>query len=317
MEIIHTSVMKQEVLSYLAPDGPDGLLVDCTLGEGGHTEAFLERYAGLRAVGLDADRAIMDRARERLSRFGARVRFENRWFDEYFRAYPQDLPRPDRILMDLGISSFHYESSGRGFSFQKDEPLDMRLSSGLESSAADIVNGSGESELADLIYEYGEERFSRRIARAVVERRKTGPIRTSAELADLVRGAVPAQYRHGRIHPATKTFQALRIAVNGELDRLRSALSAAVGALAPGGLIGVITFHSLEDRIVKQFFRDKRKGCTCPPDAPICNCGGKPVLEAVTKKPVVPSEEETRTNPPSRSAKLRVSRKLRDEGEQR
>lgn len=317
MEIIHTSVMKQEVLSYLAPDGSDGLLVDCTLGEGGHTEAFLERYAGLRAVGLDADRAIMDRARERLSRFGARVRFENRWFDEYFRAYPQDLPRPDRILMDLGISSFHYESSGRGFSFQKDEPLDMRLSSGLETSAADIVNGSGESELADLIYEYGEERFSRRIARAVVERRKTGPIRTSAELADLVRGAVPAQYRHGRIHPATKTFQALRIAVNGELDRLRSALSAAVGALAPGGLIGVITFHSLEDRIVKQFFRDKRKGCTCPPDAPICNCGGKPVLEAVTKKPVVPSEEETRTNPPSRSAKLRVSRKLRDEGEQR
>jgi 16S rRNA (cytosine1402-N4)-methyltransferase len=317
MEIIHTSVMKQEVLSYLAPDGPDGLLVDCTLGEGGHTEAFLERYAGLRAVGLDADRAIMDRARERLSRFGARVRFENRWFDEYFRAYPQDLPRPDRILMDLGISSFHYESSGRGFSFQKDEPLDMRLSSGLETSAADIVNGSGESELADLIYEYGEERFSRRIARAVVERRKTGPIRTSAELADLVREAVPAQYRHGRIHPATKTFQALRIAVNGELDRLRSALSAAVGALAPGGLIGVITFHSLEDRIVKQFFRDKRKGCTCPPDAPICNCGGKPVLEAVTKKPVVPSEEETRTNPPSRSAKLRVSRKLRDEGEQR
>jgi len=290
-------------------------MVDGTLGEGGHTEAFLAKYPSLRIIGIDADEKIQARARERLAPFGERVRFYHGWSDAFFREYSKDEPAPDRILMDLGISLFHYEKSGRGFSFRSEEPLDMRLDPTEGESAADLVNHLPETELADLIYQFGEEQFSRRIARAIVESRRTGAFSTAKALADCVYSAVPAQYRHGRIHPATKTFQALRIAVNSELSRLPRLLELAFGRLAPEGRLGVITFHSLEDRIVKNYFRDLGKACICPPEVPICKCGGRPRAEVLTKKPVGATEEEIKANSPSRSAQLRVVRKIRyDEG---
>jgi 16S rRNA (cytosine1402-N4)-methyltransferase len=310
MEIVHRSVLLQECLDLLAPEKTDALMVDGTLGEGGHTEAFLSSYPTLRVIGIDADVRIQARARERLAPFGERVCFYPGWSDAFFREYPVDAKRPDIILLDLGISLFHYEKSGRGFSFRADEELDMRLDPSSGPSAADLVNQTGETELANLIYEYGEERYSRRIARAIVEARAASRISTARELAEIVFASVPGPYRHGRIHPATRTFQALRIAVNGELDRLPRLLDLALEALAPGGKLGVITFHSLEDRVVKNFFRDKAKRCTCPPEVPICTCGGRPKVELLTKKPLSASDAEIGENAPSRSAHLRAVRKI-------
>ncbi|MBR5672234.1 MAG: 16S rRNA (cytosine(1402)-N(4))-methyltransferase RsmH, partial [Spirochaetales bacterium] len=220
-------------------------------------------------------------------------------------------PRPDKILFDLGISTYHYEKSGRGFSFRKEEPLSLELGGDLVVSAADMVNNYPAERLADIIYNYGEERYSRRIAKAIVEARASEPITTAAQLADVVYHAVPEGYRHGKIHPATRTFQALRIAVNGELERLGEALDKALEVLAPGGRIGVITFHSLEDRIVKNFFRDKEKDCICPDSAPRCTCGrNHRKVNIITKKPVVPSDAEIAENAASRSSKLRVAEKV-------
>lgn len=189
----------------------------------------------------------------------------------------------------------------------------MRLSQELELDARDIINDYPEKELADVLYLLGEERFSRRIARAIVRQRAVAPIESSRELAELIYHAVPPDYRHGRIHPATRSFQALRIAVNGELDRLEGALQAALAVLKVGGRIGVISFHSLEDRIVKRFFRDKNKACTCPPDQPMCNCGGRRIVDILTKKPISAGVDERTANAPSRSAKLRVAVKLEEE----
>ena len=302
--------MLQESLALLAPDHPDSLMIDGTLGEGGHTEAFLTAYPDLRIIGIDADVRIQARARERLSPFGDRVVFYPGWSDVFFEEYPADQKKPDLILLDLGISLFHYEKSGRGFSFRTDEPLDMRLDPQSGDSAADIVNNMNETDLADLIYQYGEEQYSRRIARAICESRRTSRFTTARALADCIYSAVPSNYRHGRIHPATKTFQALRIAVNHELSRLPRLLELALKVLAPGGKLGVITFHSLEDRIVKNYFRMMSKACTCPPEVPICKCGGRPKVELLTKKSVSPSEEEISRNSPSRSARLRAVRKI-------
>jgi 16S rRNA (cytosine1402-N4)-methyltransferase len=216
---------------------------------------------------------------------------------------------PDIILFDLGISRFHYQSSRRGFSFDRDEPLDMRLDPGLPVSAADLVGSSSRQELTGILREFGEERYAWEIAGRIVREREKAPISSSARLARVIAEAVPPSYRHKKIHPATRSFQALRIAVNGELDQLGAGLAAAFGVLKPGGRIGVITFHSLEDRIVKRFFRDKAKGCSCPPEWPICQCGGKAELRAITPKPVLPSEREIAANQASRSAKLRVAEK--------
>lgn len=310
MEIVHTSVLLQESLSLLAPEKPGSLMIDGTLGEGGHSEAFLAAFPDLRIIGIDADVRIQARARERLAPFGDRMCFYPGWSDEFFSEYPSDRKRPDIILMDLGISLFHYEKSGRGFSFRSDEPLDMRLDPQSGESAADIVNSMKEEALADLIFNFGEERYSRRIARAICEARKSAPFTVARALADCVYRAVPADYRHGRIHPATKTFQALRIAVNGELDRLPRLLQLALDVLEDGGKFGVITFHSLEDRIVKNFFRNASKACTCPPEVPICKCGGKPKVELLTRKAVSPSDEEISENAPSRSARIRAVRKI-------
>ncbi|MCK9169066.1 MAG: 16S rRNA (cytosine(1402)-N(4))-methyltransferase RsmH [Treponema sp.] len=316
MEFVHTPVLLQECLNMLSPAGEPfeqhAVMCDSTLGEGGHSFAFLSKFPELTVIGIDADAGIQQRAKERLAPFGARVHFYNGWFNDFYESYPDELPKPDIILFDLGISVYHYECSGRGFSFKNDEPLDMRLDSSVGESAADIINGMREEELANLIYLYGEEKLSRRIAKAVAEARKGGHINSSKALADIIYDAVPAYYQHGAIHPATRTFQALRIAVNSELRRLPKSIHAAFNDLNDGGKMGVITFHSLEDRIVKNYFRNLGRQCVCPPEVAQCRCGGKPCAEVLTHKPVEPTADEVKINSPSRSAKLRVVRKLRN-----
>ena len=319
VEIVHTPVLLNECLEYLSPVGEtfekNAFMIDSTLGEGGHSNAFLSKFPNLHILGLDRDKDIQSRARERLSVYGDRMDFFNGWFNDFYKNYPADKEKPDIILFDLGISVYHYEKSGRGFSFRYDEPLDMRLNAESGESAADICNNMREEELANLIYLYSDEKYSRRIARAICEERKSQKIESSKQLADIIYNAVPGNYRHGAIHPATRTFQALRIAVNSELRRLPEALHAAFNDLKVGGKMGVITFHSLEDRIVKNYFRNLGKKCVCPPEQAQCTCGGTPCAEILTRKPVEPSSEEVKTNSPSRSAKLRVVRKLRDASE--
>ncbi len=316
MEIVHTPVLLKPCLSFLKPEGEyaqNGWMCDSTLGEGGHSEAFLKNFPSLNIIGIDADSVIQARAKERLSPFGDRMHFYNGWFNDFYKNYPEEYPKPDLILFDLGISVFHYERAKRGFSFRYDEALDMRLNPDSESeSAADIVNTYREEELADLIYLYGEEKLSRRIARSIVIAREGGRIESSKALADIIWNAVPASYRYGAIHPATRTFQALRIKVNSELKHIPDALHSAFKVLKPGGKLGVITFHSLEDRIVKNYFRNLGKQCVCPPEYPSCRCGGQSCAEILTRKPVEPDAEEVKENSPSRSAKLRVVRKLKD-----
>lgn len=316
MEIVHTPVLLNECLDYLSPIGEsfekNALMIDSTLGEGGHSFNFLSKFENLKIVGLDADKVIQAKAKERLSCFGQRMNFFNGWFNDFYANYPSEYEKPDLILFDLGISVFHYEKSDRGFSFRYDEKLDMRLNAESEKSAADFVNELSETELADMIYLYGEEKLSRRIAKAIVDARSGGKIESSKALAEIIWNCVPANYRYGQIHPATRTFQALRIAVNGELKRLPKALSDAFACLKPGGKMGVITFHSLEDRIVKNYFRNLGKQCVCPPEVAVCRCGGSECAEILTRKPVCPTEEEIKANSPSRSAKLRVIRKIKD-----
>lgn len=316
MEIVHTPVLLRECLDFLSPVGEpyekNAFMIDSTLGEGGHTNAFLSKYPELKICGVDADSVIQQRAKERLSCFGDRIRFFNGWFNDFYSSYPAEMPKPDLILFDLGISVFHYEKSNRGFSFRYDEILDMRLNENGTVSAFDIVNSYSEKELADLIFLYGEEKFSRRITSAIVEARSVSEISSSKSLAEIIYNCVPEKYRHGAIHPATRTFQALRIAANDELGHLPKALFDAFNCLNAGGKMGVITFHSLEDRIVKNFFRNLGKECVCPPEFAECRCGGKQCAEILTRKPVCPGEEEIKVNSPSRSAKLRVVRKLKN-----
>lgn len=316
MEIVHKPVLVNECLRELSLSGEEmenGWLVDSTLGEGGHSQAFLERFSSLNVIGIDADSCIQKRAKERLACFGDRMHFYNGWFNDFYESYPAEYPRPNIILFDLGISVFHYERSGRGFSFRHDERLDMRLNPYTEKQTAeDIVNGYREEELANLIFLYGEEKFSRRIARAVCEERKNKKISTSKQLSDIIYDVVPENIKHLAIHPATKTFQALRIAVNDELGHIPSAIHNAFNVLQIGGKMGVITFHSLEDRIVKNYFRNLGKDCVCPPNYSECKCGGKKRAEILTKKPICPSDKEISENSPSRSAKLRVVRKLQN-----
>lgn len=316
MEIVHTPVLLRECLDFLSPVGEpyekNAFMIDSTLGEGGHTNAFLSKYPELKICGVDADSVIQKRAKERLSCFGDRIRFFNGWFNDFYSSYPAEMPKPDLILFDLGISVFHYEKSNRGFSFRYDETLDMRLNENGTLAAFDIVNSYSEKDLADLIFLYGEEKLSRRIASAIVEARSVSEISSSKSLAEIIYNCVPEKYRHGAIHPATRTFQALRIAANDELGHLPKALFDAFNCLNAGGKMGVITFHSLEDRIVKNFFRNLGKECVCPPEFAECRCGGKQCAEILTRKPVCPGEEEIKVNSPSRSAKLRVVRKLKN-----
>ncbi len=296
MKILHYPVMHEEVLSSLPLEqDKNTILIDCTTGEGGHTSLFLSKYPNLTVIGLDRDKEIQKKAIERLKPFSNRFIPVNTWFDTYLEEAESE--SANAILFDLGISMFHYEESMRGFSFRKDEKLDMRLDSSQSLSAKTIVNEYPEIELANVIYRYGEERYSRRIARAIVEARKDSKIESSDVLASIIFSAVPKEYRYGRIHPATRTFQALRIEVNKELDRISPALDNAIRVLKPGGRVAVITFHSLEDRIVKWFFKDEEKKSDSR-------------IRILTKKPIVPGEKECIENAPSRSAKLRVVEKV-------
>lgn len=311
MDIVHYSVLKEEVCDYLKPVIGNELIVDGTMGEGGHSEMFLSRFPKSRIIGIDADKIIQQVAIKRLESFGDRVNFENTWFNEFFENFDNyNYEKPDRILLDLGISVFHYEKSGRGFTFQKNEPLDMRLNPEIVESARDIVNSYDESVLADLIYDFSDEKLSRKIARRICIERQKEPIETTDQLAYIVRGCFPPDKRHGRTNPATRTFQALRIAVNSELDRLDQVLEDALKILKIGGKFGIITFHSLEDRAVKRFFQSRAKKCICPDNYPRCICGGEPEVKRLTKKPIGPTANEVSINPPSRSAKLRVVEKL-------
>jgi 16S rRNA (cytosine1402-N4)-methyltransferase len=261
-------------------------------------------------VGVDADPEIQAVARERLAEFGDRMRFYTGWSQDFFADYPADLKRPDAVLVDLGISLFHYGKSNRGFSFSADEKLDMRLNPMEGFSAAQILAQRPEKEIADILYNNAGERYSRRIAKAIAQERQKGAISTAAALAELVKRAVPASYRQGPIHPATKTFMALRIAVNGELERLPELLELALKVLKPGGRLGVISFHSLEDRVVKNFFKMKNRDCICPPEQAVCKCSGLRSVNILTPKGATADEEEIKRNPPSRSARLRVAEKL-------
>ena len=316
MKIVHTPVLLNECLEFLSPVGEsfekDALMIDSTLGEGGHSFNFLSKYKNLKIIGLDADSNIQAKAKVRLAEFGERMNFYNGWFNDFYKNYPEDSRKPNLILFDLGISVFHYEESNRGFSFRYDEKLDMRLNQNEGESAADLVHNLSEENLANLIYLYGEEKLSRRISSAIINARNGSKIESSKELAEIIWNAVPSSYRYGPIHPATRTFQALRIAVNSELKRLPESLHAACNVLENGGKMGVITFHSLEDRIVKHYFKNLSKKCVCPSNVAICRCGGSACAEDLTRKPVCPTEEEIKMNSPSRSAKLRVVRKIKD-----
>lgn len=312
MQSFHRSVLVEEVLRFLKPKEDGALLIDGTLGEGGHTLAFLETYPTLKVVGVDADCEIQQLAKQRLILFGNRVSYYLGWSDDFFRNYPSSYERPSLILLDLGISMYHYVASKKGFSFNADDKVDMRLSSTLRLSAADIVNEYSENEICKILYEYGEEHYAKKIAYAIVSERKIKKIESSKELANIVYNAVPFKYRHAKIHPATKTFQALRIKVNEELNRLPHLLRLSFAKLKVGGRLAVITFHSLEDRIVKFYFKGIAKSCVCPPDFPICKCGGQAYAELLTKKAVCPTDAELENNNAARSAKLRVIEKIRE-----
>ena len=312
-EYVHTPVLLSDVLEILGPRNENELTIDCNTGEGGHSEAFLANFPNLKMVCIDVDEQILEVAKKRLNQFKNRIHFHNGWSLDFFTDYPAQLKRPDTILVDCGISSFHYEASGKGFSFKKDEHLDMRLDTSGGVTAAYLLAKLPEKELADLFFNNADERYSRRIASAIVKERQNATITTTSALAELVERAVPASYRHGPVHPATKTFQALRIAVNGELSRLPDLLEGALEALEPGGRLGVISFHSLEDRIVKNFFRSMNRNCICPENAPICKCEGRRSVNILTKKGITAGKDEIERNPPSRSARLRVIEKILDE----
>jgi 16S rRNA (cytosine1402-N4)-methyltransferase len=288
------------------------ITVDGTVGGGGHAEAILENTApdGI-LIGIDADVDALRATENRLARYGERAILMKGNFAEMETILAgKNIGNVDGILLDLGVSSHQFDTAERGFSFSQDAPLDMRMDKSRPGSASDLVNTLPWEELARIIRDYGEERMAGRIARAIVKERTHSPIRTTTDLAGVVVRAFPHDAERQRIHPATRTFQALRIAVNDELTNLRKALADGTERLKPGGRFSVISFHSLEDRIVKNAFRAGEKGCTCPPDLPVCACGGKPKLKVITRKPISPGDEEISGNPRARSAKLRTAERI-------
>lgn len=303
---MHQPVLYKDIIHALQPRS-EGKYVDGTVGAGGHAKGILEASGpDGQLLGLDVDPQALEMARARLAPFGSRAILRHASYTTLAGQLAEVVwTAVDGILLDLGVSSMQLDTPGRGFSFREDAPLDMRFDpahSG-KPTAADLVNTLPEHDLADLIYRYGEERLSRRVARALVQAR---PIHTTGQLAKVVSRVV----RGGDLHPATRTFQALRIAVNDELAAVEAVLPQAVEALAPGGRLAVIAFHSLEDRIVKEFFRRESRDCICPPRQPVCVCRHKATLREITRKPIQPAEEEIRTNPRARSARLRVAEKL-------
>src|SRR5215213_5316193 len=306
----HRPVLLEETLKFLAPER-GGLFVDCTVGLGGHSEAILKSSPDTRVIGMDLDPAALAYSRQRLAPFGDRFRV----FQANFRSIGSILQEagerdPNGVLADLGVSSMQFDSPERGFSFRFDAPLDMRMDPGTGPTAADLLQQLPESEIARIIFEYGEERHSRRIARRIVERREQGqPVTTTTELADLVRHAAGGHKRH-QIHPATRTFQALRIAVNQQLEGLGEFVESAADLLISNGRFVGISFHSLVDRILKRELRKLSGHCECPPRLPVCSCGAREVVEVLTRRPLTPGEGEVGENPRARSAKLRACQKL-------
>jgi len=305
---MHIPVLLDETMHWLRPR-PGGVYVDATLGGGGHAEAILERILpGGRLIGIDRDDAAIDAAARRLQRFGEAVVIVRDNFAAIKEVLArQDLQQVDGILFDLGASSMQFAEAERGFSFQESGPLDMRMDRRQSTTAADLVNRLPERDLADLIWRYGEERWSRRVARGIVAAR---PLETTEELAGLVARSIPRRAWPRGLHPATRSFQALRIAVNDELLNLEKALPNAAEVLREAGRLCAITFHSLEDRTIKHTFLRLSRGCTCPPGTSACTCGGQRWLRVLTKKPVTPSPEEIARNPRARSAKLRAAERI-------
>ncbi len=310
MEFKHISVLLNECLDAL--DIKDnGIYVDCTLGGAGHSSHILERLSneGL-LIGIDQDRDALKAAKERLKRFENVKYVHSNFYDIDNILQNLDIPKADGILMDLGVSSYQLDEGARGFSYMKDAPLDMRMNRDNDFSAYEIVNEYSEDELYKIIRNYGEERFAKRISNCIVNRRSDKPIETTMELVDIIKAAIPAKARREGPHPAKRTFQAIRIEVNSELKILNQTIEDGVNRLKPGGRMAIITFHSLEDRIVKLKFRELNDPCTCPREFPMCICGKKPSVRLVSRKGIEPSKEEVEENPRSRSAKLRIIEKL-------
>ena len=309
MTFSHQPVLLTETLDLLDPQ-PGDLVLDCTLGGGGHSRAIWDRLQGqVDIIGIDQDELAVEQAKESLP---PQIRVVHDNFSNLLSVLAYyGVTEVNRILFDLGVSSPQLDQGERGFSYQQDAPLDMRMDRRRAKTAHQLVNQLSAEELAEIIWQYGEERWAKRIAQFIVTHRaEAGSIDTTGQLVEIIKQAIPAGARRAGPHPAKRTFQALRIAVNDELEILEGALRDAVTALAPGGRLAVISFHSLEDRIVKQTFRQLERGCTCPPGLPLCVCGQNPVVKSVTRRPVTGSEAELTANPRARSAKLRVIEKL-------
>jgi 16S rRNA (cytosine1402-N4)-methyltransferase len=304
----HEPVLLREILESLNLK-PGGIYVDGTVGGGGHARAILAATApGGILIGIDRDDDALEEARQVLEPCGTHpILVKGNYADLAAILDRLGIGCVDGILLDLGVSSHQIETAGRGFSFTQSAPLDMRMDRDAPLTARELVNTADPREIKRILRDYGEEMQAGRIARAIAEHRQQAPIETTGELAAIVAAAMPAHMRHGRIHPATRTFQAIRIAVNDELGSLARGIASGIDRLKEGGRFSVISFHSLEDRMVKDLFRGASRGCTCPPDLPVCACGGKPRLRVITRKPVRPGEGEVERNPRARSAKLRTA----------
>ena len=309
-EFYHVSVLLEECLEGLNIK-PDGTYVDGTLGGAGHSSEVVKRLTTGHHIGIDRDPVALKAAGERLAPFGDKVTLVHSNFCEIKQVLEDlEIEGVDGILLDLGVSSPQLDDGSRGFSYMADAPLDMRMNSEDTMSAYDVVNTWSQDELKRILYDYGEERYAPRIAAAICTRRAEKPIETTLELVDVIRSAMPAQALREKQHPAKRSFQAIRIAVNDELGSVEKVMRDAIPCLNKGGRLAVITFHSLEDRIVKNAMADAAKGCTCPPNFPVCVCGKKPKVKLITRKPIVSGDEELERNPRARSAKLRICEKL-------
>ena len=310
MDALHVSVLLHECIENLNIR-PDGIYVDGTLGMGGHSEQIAARLTTGKLIGIDRDETAIERAGARLAPFGDRVQLVHGNFRDAAAILDRlGIDAVDGMLFDLGVSSPQLDESERGFSYMHDAPLDMRMDATEGLSAWNVVNEWPEGELKRILYEYGEERYAPRIAGAIVRARAQQPIATTMELVDVIRSAMPPQALREKQHPAKRSFQAIRIAVNDELASVSRLMHDAIDRLNPGGRLAVITFHSLEDRIVKNAMQAAAKGCTCPPEFPVCICGKKPKVRVLTRKPIVSGAQELAENPRARSAKLRVAEKL-------
>lgn len=311
MEFQHKSVLLQECIDALNIR-PDGIYLDGTLGGAGHSSQIACRLTeGGRLIGVDRDRTALAAAKERLAPYADRVTLVHSNFAKIDAILDSlGIPAVDGMLFDLGVSSPQLDDASRGFSYMADAPLDMRMDKDDALTAGEVVNTWPQGELRRILYDYGEERYAPQIAAAICRAREKAPVETTLELVDIIRSAMPAQALREKQHPAKRSFQAIRIAVNDELGAVSRMMQAAVGRLNPGGRLAVITFHSLEDRIVKSEMQQAARGCTCPPEFPVCVCGKKPLVKLVTRKPIVSGPAELEENPRARSAKLRVAEKL-------